>query len=130
MAILTQWYDKEKNIIQQIYSSTWTVDEFLHTLHTTRSMIFSQTHTVHIFVCFAGKITLPRDFLYTLRHMEKVKAQNTGMCVIVGGGSFVHSMYDIIRHIIPCQTCRVQIAETLDAAEAIIAEMEDIVLPG
>ena len=124
MTIQTQWYNDETRIIHQIYFSNWTIEEFLQAIDTARNMSRSQAHSIHIIICFSGAINLPRDFLYTLRHIDSSEPIVSGFTIIVGGGAFIRSLLGIVERILPCHAGSVRLTDTIDDALAFIAESE------
>ena len=122
MSIITGWDNEEHTIIRRTYDETLLIDDMLETLPQVRDMVASQPQVVHIIHCFPERVRIPRDLLFTLHRLQNAMPDNTGLSVLVGGGTTARAMIALLRRLVPPIGRRLRLAASIEDAREIIAE--------
>lgn len=121
MAIDIKWGNKEKTYVYARFHPRWTWKDNANTRKLYVEMMKTVPHRVDIIADFTGVSTLPANMFVNIRKLINDKLPNEGYFIMLGTGSFIQNMYQIIVKIIPKIVQQYIIVDTLDKAFEIVA---------
>ncbi|HLA45457.1 MAG TPA: hypothetical protein VJZ27_18550, partial [Aggregatilineales bacterium] len=124
MGIQTDWDNEAHTIIRRTYGETLNIDEMLETLPVVQEMVAGESHVVHMVHCFPERVRIPRDLLFTLHRLQGAMPENTGLSVLVGGGTTARAMIALLRRLVPPIGRRLRLAASIEDARVVIAEAQ------
>jgi hypothetical protein len=124
MGITIAWDDAERTTLIYTIDGRWTWDEFYNTIYQAREMMENVPHAqVHSIVDISNGKLFPANALSHFARMSTARHPKTGMMVMVGMGSFVRALMNMLNGYKQHSTNRIRVAQTLDEARSILAEL-------
>lgn len=120
MPIQTDWYNAEQTIIIQQFLGDWTVDDYITNIETTRALVDSVRHTVHIITDMTHQSMPPVKVLTANRWVESHVQDNVGVKVLVNAGHFIENLVRLSRPVMPRTFRDTYFARSVDEALQII----------
>jgi hypothetical protein len=123
MAIQVTWENDKKEVLLNIYESTWTMDDFYLAVQQTNAHLASVNHKVNLIFDLAQSPNFPKGFMSALRSLSQKPHANSGIMVIVGINAFGHVFYDMFTKVYTGQAVRqpTYMAANYEEAHAIFA---------
>ncbi|MCS6836534.1 MAG: hypothetical protein NZ750_11005 [Anaerolineae bacterium] len=122
MPIKVGWYDERQRIWSQVFTGSWTLDEYWESVDKTHRALDSVApHPVYIFTEIRGTLRLPPGMLTALRTVSAQARAHERIHVIIGGGMIVRSLFRVGQAIVP--NPHIRLADTLEEALMLIEQM-------
>lgn len=125
MPIELFWGNSEQTVLYAQFGETWTLEEFHTLIDEMYEMISAARHTVHIINDFSRSRSSPNRLLSLGPHIERRKAINTGIHIIIGATAFLKSMIHAAQRMYLTDS-RIYLVNSVDEAYQIIQEYRAI----
>ncbi|MBZ0287902.1 MAG: hypothetical protein K8I30_09835 [Anaerolineae bacterium] len=122
MPIELFWGDEQQTILHCQFPEMWTLEDYVASIDQMHEMIRSQApRTVHILSDFSRSRSSPPRLLSTGTHIEKRRAVNMGINIIVGANGFIKSMLQAAQRMYLIDT-RIHMVNSVEEAYVLIAQ--------
>jgi len=123
MTISTSWFDPDKTIARYEFVGQWTWEEFEVAVREINLMLDSVPHRVDVIIDFSQSPgEPPRGVLSHIRGGTLNAPANWGGGVFVGISPFLRVLFNTFTRIEPKLSRRYAIADTAEAARALIVQ--------
>ncbi len=121
--IAVEWLDEDQRLLLWVFEGKWGWTEFYESMTTAHQMIRDAApDRVDIIALFVTAPGLPPNAISNVKQVSLQSPENWLLTVIVGAGPFINTMVSIGRRANRNLADKYAIADTLDAALALIAE--------
>lgn len=120
MPVHIAWEDERKRIIRYSPDESWTWDEFFAAKERANDLMDTVSHKLGVIIDAPPTAVLPPNLLANARKALRNKHPNTVVIVIVAARPLIRTMIHTIRGIARLSSTRVELADNLDEARAII----------
>src|SRR5689334_13723089 len=128
MPIEVSWGNPEKTVVYTALKEIWTLEDNHNMIDDMYKLTTSVTHTVHIMLDFTTSQSSPAKLLTSGNHIEKRKADNTGISVIIKANGFVKAMAQLMMKMF-LKDSKLFFADTREEAFQIIEQYEQAHIP-
>jgi len=121
MGVSIRWLDDSKIVLSLEFESPWTWEEFSNASEQVNTMLDTLDHVADVIIDFRKSKGLPAGFLSQARKMGSKSHPKRGIVVIVGANRFIQVAVDTVRAVYRQIVKNIQIADTVEEAQALLA---------
>ncbi|MBL8165249.1 MAG: hypothetical protein JNJ61_24920 [Anaerolineae bacterium] len=126
MPVIVVWDDEEQTIQRYSFVAPWTWDEYRAAVEQAWTDARTRPYVVNVIIDFTHMGALPQGYLthFSRTAMTRI-SPNLGIVVLVGMKGFMHTVNQLMMQLFPRLAERINHANSLEEARAIIARHVD-----
>jgi hypothetical protein len=122
MPVDIAWEDEQKRVLHYRLDQDWTWDEFFAAKKSANEMMDRVSHKLGVIIEAPAEPSLPPNLIVNARNALRSTHPNTVVIVIVAVHPLIRTMFHTTRALGRLANFRVELALSLDEAQAIVHE--------